>query len=446
MARHARTSPALRPTAPARSSPALLGGARIREHRLRNGMRVLLAERHEDPVVAVMLLYRAGGRTESEHEAGVSHFLEHMMFKGSAAFGKGAIDLATTVLGGSNNAYTTADHTGYWFEFASDRWEKALEIEADRMRGLTLDPAEFAAEKAVVLEELAMGEDDPWRRLSTAVGAALFPRHPYGRPVVGYVDTLNRMSVEDMRAYYERFYHPGNATLVVCGDVRPASALRLIRQHFGGIESGVPHDQADCYRAQISEPAGEVRLETTWDDSVRRLCMAWPTVPVGVDEDYAFDFVSTILTTGRLSRLYRRLVKGKGGAVSVSTHNDTRVESGAFWLLAECKEGHAPTELERAVDGELARLADELVSPSELRRARNILVAADAYESETVADLADELGGYAVDADWRLAVTSVERLSAVRPRAVRDAVRRFLRPERRVLGWSLPHEAGKVRG
>ncbi|HJP01526.1 MAG TPA: insulinase family protein, partial [Planctomycetota bacterium] len=186
--------------------------------------------------------------------------------------------------------------------------------------------------------------------------------------------------------------------------------------------------------------------ETTWDDSVRRLCMAWPTVPVGVDEDYAFDFVSTILTTGRLSRLYRRLVKGKGGAVSVSTHNDTRVESGAFWLLAECKEGHAPTELERAVDGELARLADELVSPSELRRARNILVAADAYESETVADLADELGGYAVDADWRLAVTSVERLSAVRPRAVRDAVRRFLRPERRVLGWSLPHEAGKVRG
>jgi zinc protease len=423
----------------------VLAGARIREHRLRNGMRVLLAERHGDPVVAVVLLYCAGGRTESEREAGISHFLEHMMFKGSAAFGKGAIDLETTVLGGVNNAYTTADHTGYWFEFASDRWEKALEIEADRMRGLLLDAEEFEAEKTVVLEELAMGEDDPWRRLSTAVGAALFGRHPYGRPVVGFADTLRRMSVEDMRAYYDRFYHPGNATLVVCGDVRPSTALRAVRRHFGGIDPGTPFDEADAYRAPLPEPAGGGRLEIHWDDSVRRLCVAWPTVRVGVDEDYAFDVLSTILSTGRLARLYRRLVKEEGLAVSVSTHNDTRVEGGAFWLLAECKEGRAAEELERAVDEEIARLGAELVSASELRRARNILLAADAFESETVADLADDLGGFAVDADWRLAVENAARLAAVRPRQVRDIVRRFLRPDRRILGWSLPDAEREAR-
>ncbi|MDP6761953.1 MAG: pitrilysin family protein [Planctomycetota bacterium] len=439
-----RRAPARRHAAArARDARAQRGGAHISEHRLRNGMRVLLGERHGDPVVAVVLLYPVGARTESEREAGVSHFLEHMMFKGSAAFGKGAIDLETTVLGGQNNAYTTADHTGYWFEFASDRWEKALEIEADRMRGLTLDPTEFEAEKAVVLEELAMGRDDPWRRLSTAVSAALFGRHPYARPVVGFEDTLRRMSVADMRAYYERFYHPGNATLVVCGDVRPSSALRLVRRHFGGIERGMPLEEADCYRAELSEPEGERRLQVSWDDSVQRLCMAWPTVRVGTDEDYAFDVLSTILTTGRLARLYRRLVKEEGLAVSVSTHNDTRVEAGAFWLFAECVEDRAAEELERAVDEEIERLGSQPASAAELRRARNILLAADAFESETVADLADDLGGFAVDADWRLAVEGAERLARVRPRHVRDAARRFLRPERRVVGWSLPADGGE---
>ena len=126
---------------------ALKGGATIHEHRLDNGLRVLLAERHSDPVVAVMTWYRVGARNEREHEAGVSHFLEHMMFKGSARYPKGAVDRITTQLGGVNNAFTSYDHTAYWFELASDRWERALAIEADRMQRLTLDPAEFAAER-----------------------------------------------------------------------------------------------------------------------------------------------------------------------------------------------------------------------------------------------------------------------------------------------------------
>ena len=172
-----------------------------------------------------MLWYRVGARNETEREAGVSHFLEHMMFKGSARFGKGEVDRLTTTLGGSNNAFTTADHTAYWFEFASDRWERALEIEADRMRGLLLDPSEFAAEKAVVLEELAMGEDDPWRNLSQQVQMSLFPRHPYRRPVIGFADTLRALEVERMRDYYRRFYHPANAILVVCGDIDPEAAF-----------------------------------------------------------------------------------------------------------------------------------------------------------------------------------------------------------------------------
>ena len=193
---------------------AALGGAEISEHRLKNGLRVLLIERHADPVVALMTWYRVGARNEREDEAGVSHFLEHMMFKGSRGFAKGEVDRITTELGGSNNAFTGYDHTAYWFELASDRWERGLEIEADRMRHLSLDEGEFNAEREVVLEELAMGKDDPWRRLTELVQTALFARHPYRRPIIGHTDSLRGMTAASMREFYGRFYHPGNATLV----------------------------------------------------------------------------------------------------------------------------------------------------------------------------------------------------------------------------------------
>ena len=148
-------------SAAAKTAKPMKAGAIIHEHRLRNGLQVLIAERHDDPVVAAMVFYGVGARNERAEEAGVSHFLEHMMFKGSSKFGKGEVDRITTVLGGSNNAFTTPDHTAYWFELASDRWEIALDIEADRMSGLALDPKEFQSEKKVVLEELSMGRDDP---------------------------------------------------------------------------------------------------------------------------------------------------------------------------------------------------------------------------------------------------------------------------------------------
>jgi len=417
---------------------ATKAGARIEERRLRNGLQVLFAERHDDPVVAVLLLYRVGARHETEREAGVSHFLEHMMFKGSESFGKGEVDLVTTILGGQINAFTTSDHTAYWFEFASDRWEKALEIEADRMRGLLLDPAELEAEKAVVLEELAMGADDPWRSLTRKVKLALFARHPYRRPVIGYADTLRDLCVEDVRDYHARFYRPDNAILVVCGDFQPSSAIRAIRRHFGAIERGAPPAPADLRSPPIAEPSGEQRIETRWDDTSRRLCIAWPTVRVGTDEDYALDLVSTVLTNGRLSRLYRRLVLDEALATSVSIGNDTRVEAGIFWLFAECAEGVAPARLEAALEEELERLARDLVPAAELRRARAILAAGEAYECETATDLAEDLGEFAVDADWRLALQSNERLAAVRARDLRDVARRFLTRGRRVVGWSLP--------
>ena len=423
---------------PAALASARKAGAKITEHRLKNGMTVLVAERHTDPVVAVMVWYRVGSRNEREHEAGVSHFLEHMMFKGSQGFGKGEIDRITTLLGGQNNAFTSCDHTAYWFELASDRWEKALEIEADRMRRLTLDAREFDAERAVVLEELAMGLDDPWRRLADVVQSSLFLRHPYRRPVIGHADALRALKVDEMRDYHRRFYHPGNATLVVCGDVGPAKALRLARKHFESIPAGPSFESADPFRPREEQALGERRVRIEWDDEGRRLCMAWPSATVGSEDDHALDVISTLLTGGRLSRLHRRLVLDTGLATSVATQNDSRVEGGVFWVFAECASGAEPERLEAEIEAELQRLHIALVGRKELTRVRLLLEATEAYENETATDLAERLGEFATDAHWKLAVEALARTLTVDARTLRDCARRLLARDRRVVGWSVP--------
>jgi len=415
-----------------------LAGARVCEKRLRNGLQVLIIERHDAPVVTTLLYYKVGARDEALHDAGISHFLEHMMFKGTRRYGKGQLDLVTTALGGSNNAWTSHDHTAYWFEFASDRWEHALELEADRMNHLLLADEEFEAEKAVVLEELSMGQDDPWSALSQEVSAAVFGAHPYGRPVIGYEDTLGAMSADQMRAYYRRHYRPDNALLVICGDVKPGTAMKRVRKHFGALESASGAARPTHFYRAPQEPASEKRLTCRWDDGSQRLCMAWPTVKVGTDEDYALDLVTVILATGKRSRLYRRLVRDEGLALSISMSNDTRIEGGAMWLLSECSQGVSPRQLETALDEELERLATELVPAREMKRARAMLHAAVAHERETVTSLAEGLGSFGADAHWQLALESDQRLAAIRPAFLRKTVARRLDRRRRVTGWSLP--------
>jgi zinc protease len=261
--------------------------------------------------------------------------------------------------------------------------------------------------------------------------------------VIGYTDTLQGLSVGDMRDYYARFYHPGNATLVICGDIEPDAAFAVAKQHFGTIPRGVDYAEADHRRPAAAEPRGEQRVTMTWPDDGKRLCMAWPSVKVGAPEDYALDLVSMLLSGGRMSRLHRRIVLEKGLATSVSTQNDARVDDGAFWVFGECALGTPPAKLEAAIDAELQRLRDELVPAKELGRAKRMLAAGEAYESETVSDLAEEIGEFATDAHWRLALETIAKIQATDAEFVRATVRKLLVPERRVVGWCTPRAAQK---
>ena len=420
------------------SNPIEAAGCVIHEAQLANGLQVLLIERHTDPVVASMCWYRVGSKSERTEEAGLSHFLEHMMFKGTPRFGKGMVDREITRLGGSNNAFTSYDYTAYWFELASDRWEHALDLEADRMRHLLLDAAEFESEKAVVLEELSMGLDDPWRRLSHEANPLVWGRHPYSRPIIGYRDVLGRTTPERMRGFYERFYHPANATVVVSGDIQPEAALAAIEARYGDIPAGAAWEDLDPWRPQVEPPSGPRRVQLTWDDPGKRLLMAWPTGPVGSPEDIACDVLSTILGSGRLSRLYRSLVLDQQLATFVSPYNDARQEGGALWLYAEANQDVSIERLEEAILAEVATLRETAPTESEIERAQNILAAGERSGTETVSDLAEHVGSYAIDTGWRTAFALTDLRRAVDGSRLLEFAQTYLHPDRCTVATSLP--------
>src|SRR5579862_3405528 len=232
---------------------------------LNNGLVVLTKEVHTSPIVTSMIWYRVGSRNEEMGHTGKSHFLEHMLFKGTERFKKGEIDLLTLKNGGGNNAFTSHDSTAYYFSFASDRWEVALEIEADRMVNCAFEPEEFEAEKKVVIEELKTGLDSPWGLLHQEEEAAAFKVHPYRNPIVGWLQDVERATAEAQQAYYHRYYHPNNATLVVVGDFDTTDVLKKIDRAFGSIPAGPAPN-----RMVLSEPSqrGERRLVVRWRSKI----------------------------------------------------------------------------------------------------------------------------------------------------------------------------------
>lgn len=403
---------------------------------LDNGFKALLVQRGPLPLVASLLWYRVGARDEHSGETGVSHFLEHMMFKGTQAFPKGQIDLQTSKMGGNNNAFTDNDSTAYYFAMAADRWETALEIEASRMRGCLLDPHEFASEKNVVLEELAMGEDDPWRPLYQATESLLFQVHPYHHPVIGYKQDLERLTVQRMRSYYERHYGPNRAFLVVVGAIDRARTAQRIRELFGSIPRVADREEP------LREPAapGERRAEMRTPHSVTRLCVGFPTCRMGERDDYALDVLAHDLGNSKNSRLYRRLVLKDELVTEVSVINETRQEPGALFVMCELRPGAQPARVEAAVREEIARQTEEGVAKKDLQRIRAQIGASFLFQDEAVLDMAMKLARFEASAPegYRTLATVLPTYDSLTQRELRAAAARYLDFRRAAVVWALP--------
>ena len=407
--------------------------------RLGNGLTVCVLENRQAPVVTTAISYRAGTRDEPPGHGGVAHFLEHMMFKGSARFGPGEIDRRTQALGGSNNAFTSHDATTYYFSFAADRWTEALAIEADRMVGLSLDPKQVASERRVIREEIAMYDSEPWDALEVAVQARLFRGHPYGRPVLGSRGELRATGGEELASFQRRFYRPDNAVLVVAGEIAEDAALAEAERFLGGLPAAGDRRRRRAGGAPPATwPDGMARLRRRKGE-VPRLLLALPA-PAGDHPDHpAVRLLIALLGSGRSSRLNRELVDE--GQICSWIHTDLTesLDPGHLSIAAEVVPGVAPRRVER----ELLRLLAELVSApptvEEVERARQVALADWVLHHERVEQQALSLAVSLALFDAEHLDRQMRRLLETSRETLHEAAGRYLRPERgSVLGWSLP--------
>src|SRR5438094_2330407 len=306
----------------------------VRRTVLDNGLVVLTKELHTSPIVTSMIWYRVGSRNEELGHTGKSHFLEHMLFKGTDRFKKGQIDLLTLKNGGGNNAFTSHDFTAYYFNFASDRWDIAVEIEADRIVNCAFDPEEFEAEKKVVIEELKTGLDSAWGLLLEDQEAAAFTVHPYRNPIVGWLQDVERATVEEQQAYYRRYYHPNNAILVLAGDFETNEVLTKVERAFGSLPAG-----ASTPPMLLKEPPqrGERRLIVRWRSKVPRLAIAYHAPQIAHVDSYALQVLGVVLSEGKASRFYQRLVEREQSVTFVSAEYGEAKDPPLYHIQTEAR-------------------------------------------------------------------------------------------------------------
>jgi zinc protease len=408
-------------------------GSGISETTFPNGLRLLVAPRPDDPMVACMIWYGVGSRDEDVGETGLSHYLEHMLFKGTNKYPKGEIDRVTQRNGGANNASTRYDCTEYHFSFPADRWEAALEIEADRMRGSNCRQEEFDAEKNVVLQELHHGLDDPEDVLSEAVGSAAFRVNGYHHPVIGWPEDVETTTRDRMMKYYLKHYTPDRATIVIVGGVDRAAVISKVGALFSGIARGA----VERHEAVEPPSLGETRLTLYQDTQVPRLLMAYRSTSIRDEREPLLDVVAALLTGDKSTRLEKRLVS-TGIAAAVECYSDTRRDDGLFQIQVEPTAGHDLDECEAAVREVLAGLGKSGPTDAELSLARAKILAGQVFANESAMGLASRLGSLAVVTDWRYHLTYSAKVGGATSAAVRDVAKAVFDPSRVVVGRSLP--------
>ena len=386
-----------------------------------------------------MVAYKVGSSDENLDATGLSHYLEHLMFKGTEKLMPGDIDRMTMRSGGRNNADTSEDMTVYHFDFAADQWDTALRIEADRMRNLRIDaPHEFRARKGAVISELEMDEDKPYDLEFKAIVPLLFGKTaPYGHPVIGEREHVRAATADIIKSHYDRWYYPNNAVLVVVGGFDTAKAMGRISELFSAIPAGKLPERKVAPLASHSQP---VRVDMPSKFEVPRMVMGFYGVKSGDPDYYPLEVIQTILSGGKTSRLYRKLVEGEEIASEVAASDNAGRYPGWFSVQLELLKGKPRAKAEELVLAELKRLADEPIGPDELRRVRQIQTAGFVFGREGVHALADSIARGVTTNDLEYLKTYLPRVSAVTPAEIQTAARKYLDPNKRVVVWSVPKE------
>lgn len=408
------------------------------EYLLSNGMKVLLVEVPKAPVATVQVWYKVGSRNEVMGRAGLSHMLEHMMFKGTAKYPKGSFSRIIRKNGGVDNAFTSQDFTAYFENLAADRVELALEMEADRMQGLILDNSEFQTEREVVKEERRLRtEDDPQGALVETLFAQTYLSHPYHWPVIGWFADLDAMSLDDLQRHYDTYYSPNNATLIVVGDIKADSLLPTIKHLFEPIPKG-PSPKATL--AVEPEQRGERRFLLKREAQVPFVMLGFRVPNYSSDDSYALDILESILSHGKSSRLYQSLVYDQKNSLAVGAeYSLMQTDPSLFYFYALVNPGAKVDAVEDALYREITRLQNEPPTELELQRAKNQVEAAHVFEQDSNFRHAMLLGqAESIGAGWRRVDQFLERIRAVTTKDIQRVAKHYLTSDNRTVGILIP--------
>ncbi len=424
------------------SAPLPVSAINVQEHMLENGLKVLILEDHKAPTATFQVWYRVGSRHESVGKTGLSHLLEHMMFKGTRKHGPKTFSRAIQRVGGMDNAFTTNEYTGYFEFLASDRITLPIELEADRMQNLVLTNEAVLSERDVVMEERRLRyEDDPQNLLFQEVVATAFKNHPYRWPVIGWMSDLKTLNPEDLRRHYATYYAPNNAVIIVVGDVKPDEILARIREAFGKIPAGPEIRQQNISE---DEQNGEKRVLLKKEAELPVVISVYKTPAVYQEDGPALDILSSILSGGKSTRIYHSLVYEKQLALSAwAGYDGMRRDPHLFYTGATAARGKGIDDVEKALLAEIEKISTEPPSDQEIRKAKNQVEASFIMEQDSFYMQARLIGSFEMIGGWRMIDTYLEAIRKVTAADVQRVAAKYLVPERRTTGVLIPLEAKK---
>ena len=412
------------------------------EFRLANGLKLIVKEDHRAPTVVNMVWYRAGSVDELNGTTGVAHVLEHMMFKGTKELKPGEFSKRVAELGGRSNAFTSKDYTAYHEQVERSRLERVMALEADRMRNLIMDPAEFSKEIRVVMEERRLRtEDKPLSLLREALFATAFVASPYRHPVVGWMDDLQNMTAADALAWYQRWYAPNNAVVVIAGDVDPQQVLKLAEKYFGPIPTKtLPKTKPQQEPAQIG--IRRVNVKAPAENPFLMMAYKVPRLlDVEKDEDpYALELLAAVLDGYDNARLPATLVRTDRIANSVNAGYAGVGRGPALFMLSGAPAKDSSVEkLEAALRAGLQKIAKEGVSNEELKRVKAQVIAGQIYKRDSVYGQAMEIGSVEMAGiSHKLSDRMIERLSAITPQQVQSVAQRYFSDDQLTVATLIP--------
>ncbi|NOU40716.1 MAG: insulinase family protein [Methylotenera sp.] len=412
----------------------VFANASIQEFKLDNGLKLIVQEDHRSPVVVSQVWYRAGSLDEVNGKTGVAHVLEHMMFKGTKQVPSGQFSRLIAAAGGKENAFTSTDYTCYFQQLEKSNLPLSFKLEADRMVNLQLTEEDFAKEIKVVMEERRWRTDDkPQSQVNEAFQGVVYRAHPYARPVIGFMNDLENMTVEDAREWYRNWYAPNNATLVVVGDVNAQEVYALAKKHFGHLKPKVlPARKPQVEPAQI----GERRVVVKAPAKLPYLLMGYHVPALATPETdwepYALEVLAGVLSGNPAARLNQKLVRETQLAIDASAGYDllARGRQSVFALDGTPSEGKTVIELETALLQQIENIKDSGVTVEELDRVKAGVIAADVYKRDSMFYQGMQLGTIeTIGFPWQILQDYPAKLRAVTQEQVQAVAKKYLRKD-----------------